>query len=197
MGEQVSQPSILPLALEAGPSDDGSMNPKIALPAQETSTPQSTTISSSISSPSEQIFQSAFASPGRIFTDLFSGYDSPLSSEILSRGGQVFRVDILINPEMDILSDDFTEQLLRFCASGKSAYIACSPCCGEYSRLKLLPGPGPKPLRTPENLGGVPGLTSEEALRVQNSFLQLSRGAPRDLTVILNNLPMRCLGRKR
>ena len=32
---------------------------------------------------------------------------------------------------IDILSDDFTEQLLRFCESGKSAYIACSPCCGE------------------------------------------------------------------
>ena len=73
-------------------------------------------------------------------------------------------------------SIDFAEQLLRFCASGKSAYIACSPCCSEYSRLKLHPGPGPKPLRTPFNLGGVPGLNSAETARLQNSFLQLSRG---------------------
>lgn len=152
------------------------MNPQIHPHALEPPDLQSPSIPSSISSPSQHVFQEAASSPGRIFTDLFSGYDSPLSSEILSRGGQVFRVDILISPEMDILSDDFTEQLLRFCASGKSAYIACSPCCGEYSRLKLNPGPGPKPLRTPEYLGGVPGLNSEETNRLQNSFLQLSRG---------------------
>lgn len=72
--------------------------------------------------------------------------------------------------------NDFAEQLLRFCASGKSAYIACSPCCSEYSRLKLNPGPGPKPLRTPSNLGGVPGLSVLDTVKLQNSFLQLSRG---------------------
>jgi hypothetical protein len=83
--------------------------------------------------------------------------------------------DILLDSMMDILSDDFAEQLLRFCASGKSAYIACSPCCSEYSRLKLNPGPGPKPLRAPFKLGGVPGLNSAETARLQNSFLQLSR----------------------
>ena len=146
------------------------MNPQIHQHAPEPPDLQSPSIPSSISSPSQQVFQEAASSPGRIFTDLFSGYDSPLSSEILSRGGQVVRVDILISPEMDILSDDFTEQLLRFCASGKSAYIACSPCCGEYSRLKLRPGPGPKPLRTPEYLGGVPGPHSEETNRLAEQF---------------------------
>ena len=54
--------------------------------------------------------------------------------------------------------------------------IACSPCCGEYSRLKLEPGPGPKPLRSPEHLGGLPGLSMNETIRLQDSFLQLSRG---------------------
>ena len=134
------------------------------------------TIPISPSSTSQHLFQSAFNSSGRIFTDLFSGYDSPLSSAILDKGGQIFRMDILLDPMMDILSDDFAEQLLRFCASGKSAYIACSPCCSEYSRLKLIPGSGPKPLRTPVNLGGVPGLKSAKTARLQTSFLQLSRG---------------------
>ena len=110
------------------------------------------------------------------FTDLFSGYDSPLSSAILSRNCKVFRMDILIEAAMDIFSDDFYEQLLRFCACGKSAYIACSPCCREYSRLKLNPGPGPKPLRTPDHLGGVPGLGLSDTIKLQDSFLQLSRG---------------------
>ena len=50
------------------------------------------------------------------------------------------------------------------------------PAVASNSRLKLNPGPGPKPLRTPSNLGGVPGLNTEETIRLQNSFLQLSRG---------------------
>jgi hypothetical protein len=106
--------------------------------------------------------------PGRIFTDIFCGFDSPLASAILAAGGQVFRVDILIDASMDIFDNDFYEQLLRFCASGKSAYIACSPCCGEYSRLKLKPGPGPKPLRSPDHLGGLPGLSMNETIRLQD-----------------------------
>lgn len=114
--------------------------------------------------------------PGRIFTDIFCGFDSPLASAILAKGGQVFRVDILLDKFMDIFNDDFYEQLLRFSACGKSAYIACSPCCGEYSRLKLKPGPGPKPLRSPDHLGGLPDLTMQETIRLQDSFLQLSRG---------------------
>ena len=67
---------------------------------------------------------------------------------------------------MDIFSDDFYEQLLRFCATGKSAYIGCSPCCGEYSRALRLPG----------QLDGRAGLSTDEAQRLQDSFLQLSRG---------------------
>ena len=122
------------------------------------------------------LFQPAFAMPGRIFTDIFCGFDSPLASAILANGGQVFRVDILLDKFMDIFNDDFYEQLLRFSACGKSAYIACSPCCGEYSRLKLKPGPGPKPLRSPDHLGGLPDLTMQETIRLQDSFLQLSRG---------------------
>ncbi|CAL1132800.1 unnamed protein product [Cladocopium goreaui] len=40
------------------------------------------------------------------------------------------------------------------------AYGAASPSCAHYSRLKLH-RPGPKALRTPEAMQGVPGLTSE------------------------------------
>ena len=45
-----------------------------------------------------------------------------------------------------------------------------APPCREYSRLKLLPG-GPKALRTPAFLNGLPGLSASQALRVQESHL--------------------------
>ena len=42
---------------------------------------------------------------------------------------------------MDIIVDEFYEQLLRFCASGKSAYTACSPCYGAHnSHIHLARG---------------------------------------------------------
>ena len=68
---------------------------------------------------------------------------------------------------MDLLRDDSYEQLLRVCSSGQVRYGSASPACAHYSRLKLWPGPGPKALRTPEALQGVPGLSSQELLQVQ------------------------------
>ena len=47
--------------------------------------------------------------------------------------------------------------------------------CAHYSRLKLLPGPGPKALRTPSALAGVPGLNSHDVLKLQESFMMLFR----------------------
>ena len=44
----------------------------------------------------------------------------------------------------------------------------------HYSRLKLH-RPGPKALRTPEAMQGVPGLTSAELLQVQDSYMILFR----------------------
>jgi hypothetical protein len=167
--------------------------------------PQQTSISRTPSSHAMSHFGPAFAMPGRIFTDIFCGFDSPLASAILAAGGQVFRVDILIDASMDIFDNDFYEQLLRFCACGKSAYIACSPCCGEYYRLKLKPGPGPKPLRSPEHLGGLPGLSMNETIRLQDSFFySFPEGSTAYKLVIVlapmaiwSNRQMLCHGRKK
>ncbi|CAL1142863.1 unnamed protein product [Cladocopium goreaui] len=54
-------------------------------------------------------------------------------------------------------------------------YGAASPSCCEYSRLKLRDDDGPKALRSPEHLSGLPNLTPWELQRVQESFLMLSR----------------------
>ena len=77
--------------------------------------------------------------------------------------------------QWNLLQDDTYEQLLRICSSGQVGYGSASPACAHYSRLKLLPGPGPKALRTPEALQGVAGLNSYELQQVQESYLMLSR----------------------
>ena len=114
-------------------------------------------------------------SAGRIFLDICSGVTRPLSKAVLHLGGDVFSFDILLHESMDLLRDDVYEQLLRICSSGQVGYGSASPACAHYSRLKLLPGPGPKALRTPEALQGVSGLSSYELQQVQESYLMLSR----------------------
>ena len=76
---------------------------------------------------------------------------------------------------MDLLTDSSFESLLKVCASGAVAYGAASPCCSQYSRLKLRRDSGPPPLRTPEFLQGVPGLSAEDLAKVQESYTMLSR----------------------
>ena len=76
---------------------------------------------------------------------------------------------------MDILDDQAFEQLLRICSSGQVAYAAGSPSCGQYSRLKLRQDGGPRALRTPENLDGLPGLSPDDLTKLQESFIMLSR----------------------
>ena len=115
---------------------------------------------------------------GRIFLDICSGDSGvtrPLSKALLALGGDVLSFDILLHDSMDLLRDDTFEQLLRICSSGQVGYGSASPACAHYSRLKLLPGPGPKALRTPEALQGVAGLNSYELQQVQESYFMLSR----------------------
>ena len=127
------------------------------------------TMQASVSSPH-------FAVPdGRIFLDICSGSTRPLSAAVLAMGCDVLSFDILLDSAMDLLRDDSYEQLLRICSSGQVGYGSASPACCHYSRLKLRPGPGPKALRTPDALQGVPGLDSHDLQKVQESYLMLSR----------------------
>ena len=74
--------------------------------------------------------------------------------------------DILLDSRMDLLNDASYEQLLRISASDQVEYGAESPSCFQYSR---------PPLRTPEYLDGVPGLSSADLLKVQKSYMMLFR----------------------
>ena len=112
---------------------------------------------------------------GKFFLDVCSGVTRPLSMAILDHGHPVLSFDILLDSSMDILSDAAYEDLLRVAASGQVGYGAASPSCCEYSRLKLRDDGGPKALRSPDHLSGLPNLTSWELQRVQESFVMLSR----------------------
>ena len=53
---------------------------------------------------------------------------------------------------------------MRIAGSGKVQLAHASPECTEYTRLKLQ-APGPKPIRTPEHMQDLPGLSEEEQKR--------------------------------
>jgi hypothetical protein len=110
----------------------------------------------------------------RIFLDICCGVNSPLSTAVQSLKGDVMRFDILVHSTDDLLDSTRFEQLLRVCASGLVAYAGASPSCCEYSRLKLLPN-GPPALRTPTHLDGIPGISGQDLLRVQESSTMLLR----------------------
>lgn len=111
----------------------------------------------------------------RCFLDICSGSTRPLSSAILQLNCPVLSFDVLLDPAMNLLHDDAFEDLLHLCSSGQVGYGAASPSWRAYSRLKLRPGPGPKALRTPDHLGGIPGLSPDELQQVQESFIMLQR----------------------
>ena len=110
----------------------------------------------------------ASAVQGNIFLELCSGPNRPLSQAFLSAGVSVVSVDILRGSEQDLLDDAAFERLLRLAGSGKVDLAHASPECTEYTRLKLQ-GPGPKPLRSPEHMHDMPGLTESEKQRHQAS----------------------------
>ncbi|CAE7419870.1 unnamed protein product [Symbiodinium sp. CCMP2592] len=80
----------------------------------------------------------------------------------------------MLASEHDLLDDSVFEPLLRLSFSGAVTSAHASPPCREYSRCKLI-RPGPKPLRTPEHLAGVPGLSSSEQERVDASRTLMER----------------------
>ena len=134
-----------------------------------------TTIPRSVSNPLAISLETTISKVGsRIFLDLCAGYQRPLSSSLMHFRCDVCTFDILVHPQDDILDDIRYELLLRLACSRQVAYAAGSPSCNEYSRRKLRPG-GPRALRTPDQLNGIPGLTADEQLRLQASATMLCR----------------------
>ena len=79
----------------------------------------------------------------RIFLDICSGVSKPLSVALCNLNRTVLAIDLLLHSSMNLLNDEFFEQLLRLCGSGLVAYCSTAPNCGLYSLLRLRPG-GPR-----------------------------------------------------
>ena len=108
------------------------------------------------------------ATEGNVFMELCSGPNRPLSKAFLGAGVSVISVDIVRGSDQDLLDDAVFDRLMRVAGSGKVELAHASPECTEYTRLKLH-GSGPKPIRTPEHMQDLPGLSAEEKQRHQAS----------------------------
>ena len=119
----------------------------------------------------------SFSMPGdaKLFLDLCSGASSPLASAALCHGIPTLPIDILLDSTHDLLQDCTFDRLLRLAFAGRFAFAHASPPCTEYSRLKLRPGPGPRPCRSEEHLRGLPENDAAANLRVARSRTILER----------------------
>ena len=178
-GPKVQNDAILATTNEVAnqPIDLDSFPPEPP-PIPSSSTLNSTSTSISIP-PSMHNFSQELLTPWssqgmKIFLDICSGSERPLSKAIEDLGLPALSIDILLGQRMDLLDDTFCEQLLRLCGSGVVGYSSASPSCTEYSLLKLKPG-GPRAIRTPDMLDGLPDLSPQEQQRLQDSATMLDR----------------------
>ena len=123
--------------------------------------------------------QSLAYAQGGLLLDVFAGVRAPISAAADQRGLARFEAfDLDANPQHNILDDAWFELLLRICWSGSVSLLTLAPPCKEYSRLKLGPD-GPKALRTPSCMLGVPNLSPAELSRVRDSREIHRRGRER------------------
>ena len=155
-------------------SDSGGASSRDDPPVEPVST--AATLSIQPSNESIQQLTPFFELGTRIFLDICSGMSKPLSSALIQQGRTVLAIDILLHSSMNLLQDEFFEQLLRLCGTGLVAYCATAPNCGLYSLLRLRPG-GPRALRTPDQLNGIEGLSASEAMQLQESSILFDRCA--------------------
>ena len=88
----------------------------------------------------------------RFFWEIFSGFNFPLTREILESGVPCIEpFDLLLNDKFDILNDFCYELMLRVVAARLVGTLHGAPPCKEYSLLKLR-SPGPLPCRAPQCL---------------------------------------------
>ena len=105
----------------------------------------------------------------RLFLDIFAGLRCPFTKAMHQLGGDYLApFDYALRNTHDILDDRVMRLLQKLCFSGIVGVAWSAPPCKEFSRLKLK-RPGPKPLRAPQRMDGVPGLSPAEQARVDAS----------------------------
>ena len=105
----------------------------------------------------------------RLFLDIFSGISAPLTTAMQALNADCFApFDLDMDSTCNILDDAQYRLLLRIASSGLVGVVWSAPPCKEFSRLKLRQ-PGPKALRTPEHMDGVPSNSPAEQAKVDAS----------------------------
>ena len=155
-------------SLQPAKSDDEPPDSDAHMSDQTLSVPPST-------SQSHPILDQALQAASTIFLDICAGASRPLSATLLQMGFAVLSFDILLNSQMDLLDNSSFESLLRLASSGQVGYGAARPSCNDYSRINLKADSGPRAIRTPEHINGIPNLTHSERLRLQSSHQMLYR----------------------
>ena len=107
-----------------------------------------------------------------IFWTFFSGASMPVSSACCLLHIDVFEPVDLIHGH-DLLNDDTFYNILVLAESGLIGAALAAPYCSKHSRATLR-RPGPRPVRTPAHLDGVPDSTVDQQLSVQESSIMSS-----------------------
>ena len=103
----------------------------------------------------------------RYFLDIFSGAHMPVSTACEEFSVDLFEPVDLIHG-WDILDDSTFHSLLCLNESGLVGAALAAPYCCKHS-MATLRRPGPKPVRTPQFLDGLPDYTVQQQLAVQES----------------------------
>ena len=103
------------------------------------------------------------------FLDIFSGASSPVSVAVRAlHADSIEPVDLIFGQHCDLLDDAVFNNVLDLAASGMIGAALAAPYCSKHSMATLRPN-GPKPVRTPDALEGLPTNNALQDLQVQES----------------------------
>ena len=103
------------------------------------------------------------------FLDLFSGASAPVSVAVRALGADTIEpVDLIFGSHCDLLDEEVYTNVVDLAASGLIGAALAAPYCSKHSMATLKPN-GPKPVRTPQALDGLPSNTALQDYQVQES----------------------------
>ena len=170
---QLAQPRLAPQCPNqpSGPSDDPCSipdEPPTVLHLVST-TPATPAVDMQPSQEWHQPLPQSHRTTPKLFLDIFAGTHCPLTKAVHALGGDFFApFHFALHSSHDIVDDRVMHLMMKLCFSGIVGAAWSAPPCKEFSRLKLK-RPGPKLLRTPQHMDGVPGLTPAEQAKVDAS----------------------------
>ena len=103
------------------------------------------------------------------FLDIFSGASSPVSVAVRRlHADSIEPVDLIFGQHCNLLDDLVFQNVSNLAASGMVGAALAAPYCSKHSMATLRPN-GPRPVRTPAALDGLPTNSALQDLDVQES----------------------------